>query len=250
MLTGQDNSLQLENIGSAAQREGGHQQRRAVAHRVAQQTAADALGGQRGSVVALDVKTGAVLAMYSNPTFNPNGLVGARHAGRAERVQPASTAATTPRCSARTASATRRARRSRWSRRKSALETGIATPDDPVRLQPTASRSPGPSTTLGNFGGEVVRRHARGEPHRVVQRDVRAARLRAWATRSCPPWTSAASTATPPIDLAPERGRERRAARRAPTRAALRARRHRPGRRVHRRRWRWRWSPRASPTAA
>lgn len=42
----------------------------------AQHVARDALGGQRGSVVALDVRTGAVLAMYSNPSFDPNVLAG------------------------------------------------------------------------------------------------------------------------------------------------------------------------------
>jgi peptidoglycan glycosyltransferase len=40
-----------------------------------QQAAAGALGDHPGSVVALDIKTGAVLAMYSNPTFDPNPLV-------------------------------------------------------------------------------------------------------------------------------------------------------------------------------
>ncbi len=37
-----------------------------------QQEAAAALGGQTGAVVAIDPQTGAVLAMYGNPTFNPN----------------------------------------------------------------------------------------------------------------------------------------------------------------------------------
>lgn len=41
------------------------------------QTAAyDALDGQIGAVVALDPQTGAVLAMASNPTFDPNTLLG------------------------------------------------------------------------------------------------------------------------------------------------------------------------------
>ena len=40
----------------------------------AQLAAAAALAGRRGSVVVLDVQTGGVVAMYSNPTFDPNLL--------------------------------------------------------------------------------------------------------------------------------------------------------------------------------
>ena len=38
----------------------------------AQQAAADALGGQRGAVVVIDPKTGEIVAMFSNPTYDPN----------------------------------------------------------------------------------------------------------------------------------------------------------------------------------
>lgn len=41
-----------------------------------QKAAWDALGNQRGAVVALDPKTGAVLAMVSKPTYDPNQLAG------------------------------------------------------------------------------------------------------------------------------------------------------------------------------
>ncbi|WP_129339852.1 peptidoglycan D,D-transpeptidase FtsI family protein [Cellulomonas endophytica] len=40
----------------------------------AQRAARDALGGQRGAVVALDPRTGAVLALVSTPGYDPNAL--------------------------------------------------------------------------------------------------------------------------------------------------------------------------------
>ncbi|MFT3859812.1 peptidoglycan D,D-transpeptidase FtsI family protein [Micropruina sp.] len=40
----------------------------------AQQAAADALGSQKGAVVALNPSTGAILAMVTSPTFDPNDL--------------------------------------------------------------------------------------------------------------------------------------------------------------------------------
>ena len=40
----------------------------------AQKAASDALGSRKGSVVALDPSTGAILAMVNSPTFDPNDL--------------------------------------------------------------------------------------------------------------------------------------------------------------------------------
>ena len=41
-----------------------------------QQVAAKALGSQRGAAVAIDPKTGAILAMVSSPSYDPNTLAG------------------------------------------------------------------------------------------------------------------------------------------------------------------------------
>jgi len=43
---------------------------------VLQQAAWDALGDQRGAVVAVDTQTGAILAMVSKPSYDPNVLAG------------------------------------------------------------------------------------------------------------------------------------------------------------------------------
>jgi peptidoglycan glycosyltransferase len=41
-----------------------------------QRVAAEELGDQKGSIVVLDVRTGGVVALYSNPTFDPQPLAG------------------------------------------------------------------------------------------------------------------------------------------------------------------------------
>lgn len=46
----------------------------------AQKLAKEALGGQRGSVVALNPKTGEILVLYSEPSYDPSPLAGHRSA--------------------------------------------------------------------------------------------------------------------------------------------------------------------------
>jgi peptidoglycan glycosyltransferase len=73
-LVGRDTELQIESLPDLV---GGKQAVGTVVLSLradVQRVAAQALGFQRGSVVALDVTTGKVLAMYSNPSYDPQPL--------------------------------------------------------------------------------------------------------------------------------------------------------------------------------
>ena len=75
-LVGRDLELDLRNLGDIF---AGKENTGSVVLSItaeAQALARDLLGGQKGSVVALDPKTGAILAMYSNPSYDPNPLAG------------------------------------------------------------------------------------------------------------------------------------------------------------------------------
>ena len=150
--------------------------------------------GRRGSVVVLDVQTGGVVAMYSNPTFDPHAARVARRRrtrklarqfllalpdnpllARAwrELYPPGSTFKTV---TASTALARQR-------RRQQAL---------PVRHRAPAAAD---DRTLQNFGGETLRRHARRELHRcrATRRSARSASTSASSSRRA----SSASASTP-----------------------------------------------------
>ena len=99
----------------------------------AQETAFHALGGRKGAVVALDVRTGAVRVMAANPSFDPNDPAHANTFDRATqgRFPPGSTMKTV------TATA--------------AIDSGRYTPESRVsgRNNKTISGTP-----LQNFAGE------------------------------------------------------------------------------------------------
>ena len=207
--------------------------------------ARDALGDQQGSVVVLDVKTGAVLAMYSNPTFDPNRLVGHDTQFVQNYVQPPQQRARqAARCSVRTASATHRARRSRWSR-----PVGARRPA-PRRRTPSSDVTDGFQIPRDRHQLSELRRRVcggtlDGEPHRVVQHDVRRSSATRWATRSCPRMDQCGIDSAPPIDLTPlggarasVRGSGEDKAASSPSPASARATCSRP-------RCRWRSSPTA-----
>jgi peptidoglycan glycosyltransferase len=152
-LVGRDPALRIEGIGDVFSGQEAVGTVVLSLHDELQRVAVDALGNQRGSVVALDPTTGEILAMYSNPTYDPSPLAGhnTREVNRVhqffqaspdkpdlarayrERYPPGSTFKVV------TASA--------------ALESGIATPD---RVFPSINALDLPQTdsTLQNFGGD------------------------------------------------------------------------------------------------
>ncbi len=116
-----------------------------------QMAAVEALGGQKGAIVAIDPATGAVLVLVSNPTFDPNALIGpdAGEAGKALEADPGEplrnrvTDESYPPGSVFKVITT-----------GSGLDTGLVSPSslfpDPVELQ-----LPGSDSTIKNFNGEV-----------------------------------------------------------------------------------------------
>lgn len=74
-LTGQTTQELAQNLGDLLGRtdQAGNSVELTIDPQV-QQAARDALDGRTGAVVALEPDTGAVLAAYSNPTFDPNPL--------------------------------------------------------------------------------------------------------------------------------------------------------------------------------
>jgi peptidoglycan glycosyltransferase len=152
VLTGRDTSLQLNDIGGLFNGKATTNNVVLSLTQGAQTAARDALQGQRGSVVALDVTTGAVLAMYSNPSFNPSGLA-VHNTQFVQNVFNAINSGDAP--------AKQRAYRERYSpgstfkvvTSKSAIEAALATPEDPVFPDRDGFQIPGTNTTLFNFGG-------------------------------------------------------------------------------------------------
>lgn len=120
-----------------------------------QRAAANALGERRGSVVALDPQTGAVLAFYIWPTFDPNAISNTDlDAARAAKIaldespgEPLLTSAHRqvfpPGSTFKVITAA------------SGLENGVVTPNDPVFPEVVNYALPLTDVSLQNFGGSI-----------------------------------------------------------------------------------------------
>jgi peptidoglycan glycosyltransferase len=75
-LVGRDAELQLESLPDLLSGEEATGTVVLSLRADVQRAAADALEGQRGSVVAINPSTGEILAMYSNPTYDPTPFAG------------------------------------------------------------------------------------------------------------------------------------------------------------------------------
>lgn len=85
-LTGRTTSLQLHELsGIFADRSSEGDVILTVDSKV-QQAAKDALEGREGAVVAIEPETGSIIAMYSNPSFDPNAI-SANKGPEAEQVK-------------------------------------------------------------------------------------------------------------------------------------------------------------------
>ncbi len=152
-LVGRTPALQLSGLaGILGEDESTGQVILTVRHDL-QTAARDALGDRRGSVVVLDPRNGDILAMYSNPSFDPNLL--ASHDGQS--VNQAFADLVDADGNPLRADAFREiyfpGSTFKVVTAAAALETGVATLDAPVFE--TVSTYVPPLTTrgLGNFGG-------------------------------------------------------------------------------------------------
>lgn len=73
-LTGRTTSLQLHELSGIFADPSSEGDVVLTVDSKIQQTAKDALGEMEGAVVAIEPQTGAILAMYSNPSFDPNAI--------------------------------------------------------------------------------------------------------------------------------------------------------------------------------
>ncbi len=117
-----------------------------------QRAATDALGSQRGAVVALDPTTGAILALVSSPSFDPNVLAGHSTSAVNEAYRVLDEDPARPLVNRAIAGDTYPPGSTfKLVDAAAALERGL-TPESPLPA-PDVLPLPASSATIGNFGG-------------------------------------------------------------------------------------------------
>lgn len=113
--------------------------------------ARQALGDQRGAIVAIDPATGAILAMVSTPEFDPNTLTGtaAGPTGLALEDDPAE-----PLLNRATAASYAPGSTFKVITSAAAFESGVASAGTPFP-NPVELELPGSTATIGNFNGQA-----------------------------------------------------------------------------------------------
>lgn len=116
-----------------------------------QQAARDALGDRRGAVAALNPQTGEVLALYSNPVYDPNELSTLDDAAARAAWDRMNAQDPDPRLSRAASETFAPGSTFKIITAATALEAGM--PLDRVFDDPGEFRLPGTSTDIPNFGG-------------------------------------------------------------------------------------------------
>ena len=122
--------------------------------RAAQQAAYDGLAGKVGAVVALDPRTGAVLAMASRPSYDPTGLSSHDPSQIRSSYKALSAADGSPLTNRAVESLYPPGSTFKVITTAAALASGRYTPATRVP-SPTRLTLPQTTATLGNFGGET-----------------------------------------------------------------------------------------------
>lgn len=121
-----------------------------------QTVAREQLGQQRGSVVALDPRTGAVLALWDYPSYDPNALSGhdfEQVRANREFLQPDNP--DSPLIAGAYEDRFFPGSTFKVVTASSALEAGVITPEEPVYPSVTSYTPPQTTRPLSNFGGST-----------------------------------------------------------------------------------------------
>jgi len=120
-----------------------------------QETAANALGDRRGSVVALDPRTGDVLAFYSWPAFDPNAISNTDLDAARAAKEALDTAAGEPLLTSAHRQVFPPGSTFKIITAASGLENGVVTASDPTFPEVVSYALPLTNVSLQNFGGGV-----------------------------------------------------------------------------------------------